>query len=120
MAQFVTERTKTFTAGAAIGENLRVKISSGVLAVAGVGASDEPVEIGTMEAPSFASGDKATVVLRSAQGTVKMVAAAAITAGAAVYGAASGQISSTSSGNQIGIALEAAGAANDVIEVQRI
>lgn len=119
MSQFVSTPTRTFTAGAAIAKHLRVKISSGVLAAAGVGASDDTVEIGTLLDASFASGDVRAVHLRNSGGTTKMVAAAAITAGAAVYGAASGKISSTSSGTAIGIAMEAAGADNDIIEVLR-
>jgi hypothetical protein len=47
-----------------------------------------------------------------------MVAAAAITQGVPVYGAANGQISSTSSGTQLGIAKTPATAAGDVIEVE--
>jgi hypothetical protein len=46
-----------------------------------------------------------------------MVAAAAISANALVYGAASGKISSVANGNVEGIALEAATADGDVIEV---
>lgn len=120
MSQYVETPTKAFTAGAAIAKHLRVKLSSGKLAVAGVGASDEPVEIGTMEDASFADLDVVSVRLRNAQGTVKMVAAEAISAGVVVYGAASGKVADTSSGAQIGIALEAALADGDVIEVLRV
>jgi hypothetical protein len=96
-----------------------VKLSAGVLAAAGVGASDETLEVGTMDVPAFASGDKVAVVLRNCEGTCFMVASAAISAGVAVYGAASGKIATTVSGTAIGISMEAAAADGDLIEVER-
>lgn len=119
MTQQVEVSTKAFTAGAAMEKHARVKLSSGVLALAGVGASDEPVELGTIQEATFAAGDVVAVRMRNAPGTVKMVAAAAIAAEAAVYGAASGRIDDAVSGNPIGVALEAATAAGDIIEVAR-
>lgn len=120
MSQIRTDRCAPFTAGAALSENLRVKLSSGLLQLAGVGASDETLEIGTIvEGKSFASGDRTTVALRSAQGTTKMVASAAIGQGVAVYGAANGKIATTVSGAAIGVSLEAATADGDFIEVMR-
>jgi hypothetical protein len=119
MSQFVETPTKAFTAGAAIAKYLRVKLSSGKLAVAGAGASDEPVEIGTIEDASFADGDVRPVRLRTAQGTAKMVAAGAVVQGVAVYGAASGKVDDVASGAAIGVSMEAAAADGDVIEVMR-
>lgn len=118
MATYYDSQSRPFTSGATIGEHLRVKLSSGVLALAGVGASDETLDLGQTERPSV-SGEVVSVRLRNAQGTSKMVAAAAIAAGVAVYGAANGQISTTASGTAIGITMEAATAAGDVIEVMR-
>lgn len=112
MSQFVETPTKTYTAGAAIGQHLRVKLSNGKLAAAG--ASD--VSIGTLEEASFADGDVRAVRLRTAQGTRKMVASEAITAGDPVYAAAAGKVASTGTVFE-GNACEAAGANNDVIEV---
>ena len=83
---------KTFTAGAAMGERLLVIVSSGVLALAG--ATDANV-VGATTRPAFASGDKIDVALVTKQGTVELVAAGAITAGATVYQAASGKVAST-------------------------
>ncbi len=112
MSQYVETPTKTFSAGAAIAQFLRVKLSAGVLAAAD--ASD--VSLGVMDAPALASGDKVPVRLRNAQGTRKMVAVAAITAGNPVYAAAGGKVDA--SGTVIeGTALEAATADGDVIEV---
>lgn len=115
MSQFVETPTKYFTAGAALGVYLRVKLSAGKLAAAGL--SDN--ELGTIENAAFASGDVRPVRLSSAQGTVKMVASGAITAGVAVYAAAAGKISATVGPVYIGIAFEAATANNDIIEVLR-
>ncbi len=115
MSQFVETACKAFTAGAAIAKHLRVKLSSGKLAAAGV--SDQ--SIGTIEQASFADGDVVAVRLRTAQGTVKMVAAGAITAGANVYAAASGKIDDAVTPFPEGIALEAATADGDIIEVLR-
>lgn len=63
-------------------------------------------------------GDQLAGIALNAGGTLKMVASAAITAGAAVYQAASGKISSTVSGAFLGFAREAATADGDVIEVR--
>src|SRR3990167_5179891 len=110
MSQFVETATKTFTAGAAIAQHLRVKLSAGKLAAAGI--TDK--ELGTLEAASFADGDPRAVRLRTAQGTCKMVAGKAISAGAEVFTAASGKISDTfaTSSFPIGVALEEATADN--------
>ncbi|MEK6799843.1 MAG: hypothetical protein AABZ12_12830 [Planctomycetota bacterium] len=119
MSQYTEGNTKTFTAGAAIGQHLRVKLSSGKLAVAVAGVTDEPLEIGTMVNASFADLDLSAVRLRNAAGTCKMIAAGAVGAGVAVYGAAAGKISTTASGAALGISMEAAAADGDIIEVQR-
>ncbi len=114
MSQFVHAPTRPFIAGAAIGAHLRVYISSGKLAIAGITQQD----IGVIETEAFADGDLRAVRLLSAEGTVKMIAAAAITAGAKVYTAAAGKVSvSASTAYPRGIAMEAAAADGDVIEV---
>lgn len=115
MTQCVQGPVKTFTAGAALGVNIRVKLSSGKVVAAGAGEAS----IGTTEGVSYADGDKIAVRLWTAEGTRKVVAGAAITAGATIYGAASGKVSSTSSGTALGIAGEAAGADGDTIEMIR-
>lgn len=113
MSQYSETSRKAFTAGAAIAQYLRVKLSSGKLAACGV--SDQ--SIGTIDEASFADGDVRNVRLRNTPGTVKMVAAGAITAGAQVFAAASGKIDDTPNPYPEGIALEAATASGDVIEV---
>lgn len=112
MSQYVETPTRAFTAGAAIGKHLRVKLTAGVLAAAG----STDVELGTLEDASFASGDIRSVRLRTAQGTRKMVAVAAITAGNPAYAAASGKIDASGT-VYVGTALETSSADNDVIEV---
>ncbi len=112
MSQYVETACKTLTAGAAIAQHLRVVLSSGVLAAAGASSK----MLGTMEIASLAASDVVPVRLRTAQGTRKMVASEAITAGNNVYAAASGKVAADGSVVE-GVALEAATADGDVIEV---
>jgi len=118
MARQIEGPVLTGTAAGAIGIHLRVK-TIGALVVAGVGATDEPVELGTLEKASFAANDVVPIRSRNAPGTVKMVAAGAHSAGATIYGAASGKISTTVSGSPLGIQLEASTADGDIVEVLR-
>ena len=115
--QIVDGNCKGFLNGtSAIGYGLRVKVSSGVLALAGL----TDAELGVADAPLTAS-EHGSVRLRTSSGTTPMVASGAISALAAVYTAADGKISSTegTGAYQIGVALEAATADGDIIEVLR-
>ena len=114
--QYCENGNKAFVNGAtAIARYTRVKLSSGVLAVAG--ATDK--DIGVLDRRAQAN-DYANVRLRTAEGTDCMIASEAITAGATVYTAADGKIGNTATGAfQVGTALEAATADGDVIEVLR-
>lgn len=112
MSQYFDTAVVPDTAAGAVGQYLRVR-TPGAIAVAG--ALDQ--SIGTMEVAALAAGP-CSVRLKTAQGTQKMVAAAAISAGAYVYGAASGKVSSVANANIEGIAKEAATADGDIIEVQ--
>lgn len=102
---------KTFTAGEALEAFRRVKLSSGNVVYAGAGEEF----IGVTQ-DKVASGDPVNVALRASARTYKMVAAAAVTAGAVIYGAASGKVDDAASGVAQGTALEAATADLDVIE----
>lgn len=115
--QFVETPTRSFIAGGAISQYLRVKLSAGKLALAG--ATD--YELGTARVDAFADGDPVAVHLRTAPGTVIMVAAGAIAVGADVYGAASGKANdvATSTYVYIGTALTAATGDGSLFEVLR-
>jgi hypothetical protein len=115
VADFTENNLRTFTAGGAVAIYVRVITPS---AIATAGALD--VDIGTLELATATLGDDAVVRLRSAAGTVRMVAAAAIAKDARVYGAAAGKITSTINTNPVGVALEAANASGNVIEVLRM
>lgn len=112
MSQYVATPTKTDVAAGAIAQHLRVK-TPGALVV----ATAADVDLGTMFLPCTVAGP-ATVLLRTAEGTCKMVASAAITAGVTVYAAAGGKIAMSGTVT-VGTAMEAAGADGDVIEVLR-
>lgn len=111
---FVDANLRQFTAGGAVAVHLRVKTPT---AIAAAGALD--VELGTLESATTTSADVASVRLRSASGTVQMIASGAIGVGSNVYGAAGGKITATINTNPIGIALQQATADGDVIEVMR-
>jgi hypothetical protein len=116
MSQYVDGQTKTFEADEAIAINLRVKLDSdGKVTVAGL--TDK--EIGTAVTPAFAAGEPVTVRLRTAAGTHKMVAIEALTVGSVLYTETGGKVQDTAQATafQVGIALEAAAADGDVIEV---
>lgn len=114
MTSFVETNTSRFpTGGTAIARYLRVTLSGGNLAAAGIADED----IGTIEYDVYTTDTEAAVRLKTATGTRKMVAAAAVTAGAVVYAAASGKVDDVASAQRIGIALGAATADGDIIEV---
>lgn len=110
MSQFFDTATRPDTSAGAIAQHLRVK-TPGALVV----ATATDVELGTLEIPATAAGP-ATVRLRTAQGTRKMVASGAIISGNPVFAAAGGKIAATGT-VFCGTALEASTADEDVIEV---
>lgn len=109
--------TRTFQAGAAIAKDLRVYLSSSKLAAAGA----TQLDVGTMTEASFADGDYAAVRLLNAAGTTRMIAAGVIAADAVVYTAAAGKVNDDQATGaiRVGIAVTAATADGDVIEVLR-
>ena len=112
MSQYNDDGFKTFSAGGAIAQHLRVYLSGGSLAAAGATQR----ALGTLRDAAFADGDARTVLLRTKPGTRKMVASEAITAGNRVYAAASGKVGASGSIDE-GMALESATDDGDVIEV---
>lgn len=110
MSQTVETACRTFIAGGAIAKYLRVILTAGKLAKAGVA----DLELGNIEDAAFANGDYRAVRLRTAQGTKKWVSAGSITAGNIFYAAANGTVDSTGT-IPCGIALETA-ASGDIFE----
>lgn len=119
MSQLFETPTRPFQAAAAIAIHLRVKLNgSNKLAVCGAGATE--YEVGTMTRAATAADQIVAVRVPTAQGTTKMVAAGAFSQEAMLYGAASGKVDDVVNGKPIGIALEAATANNDIVEVMRV
>lgn len=108
----------TFTATVAIAQYQRVKLAAvqattpADVDVAGAGEQ----HIGHADRPAEA-GELVPVRLRNANGTRLAIADGAVAAGAALYGAAAGEVGDTVSGTTIGLALQAAGAQGDVISI---
>jgi len=112
MSQQTEGRTKTFLAGGALAIHRRVRLSSGVLAYCGTTDTDC---IGVTANAAFAANESVAVVLISAQGTLKGVAATTFAAEAGLYAGANGTVDDT--GTVVcGLALEAATASSDVVE----
>ncbi len=108
--------TRNFTAGGVVGVSLRVKLTSLKLAVAGI--TDR--EIGVIDVAALADLDVRPVTLRTAPGTVMMVANAALAVNASVYTAAAGKVGpSATTAFLLGTALTASAADGDPIEVLR-
>jgi len=95
----------------------RVILSAGVLAYAGANDRALGVTAGNTPASGLGASTVAAVVSSAAPGTRYIEAGAAIAQYAPVYGAASGKIDDVPNGNLVGIALQAATADGDVIEV---
>jgi hypothetical protein len=105
----------SFVASQTIASFLRVKYTSGnQIAVAG--ATDKEVGVTTGDKTSNAVNTPAPVQLLNEPGTVFCTANGAINDGDTVYRAAGGKVSDGGA-EQFGIALEAASADGDVIEV---
>lgn len=113
----LTDSPLTFTAGEALLQKTRVKIKSGTTTVPPeVEYADQgDMAIGVVET-GVASG--ALVAVRSLTwgGSLEGVANDTFSIGATLYSHDDGEISDTSSGSAIGIALEAATAASDIVE----
>lgn len=109
------EGIKSFIAYGAITAHARVKLRSGYgdqVQLAGAGEA----HIGIAEY-AVADAEYVSIKLKNEAGTVEVVAADSFSVGATLYGAASGKVSDTSSGSAIGVALEAATADGDIIEM---
>ena len=106
-----TDFVRTLTAAAALSAFSRITVDSSSQAAL---ATNDNLAVGVLQA-DVASGDPAAV--RLFHPSFLMKAAGAITAGSQVYPTTSGQISGSAVGNEIGLAIDAATAANDIIEI---
>lgn len=108
----------TFTTGADVVAHRLVKLSSGNVIHNTATATDDPIGVTERDADS---GDNVAVKPVNYSGTVEITAAGAISQGADVYAAAAGKVQAlpTAAGTyrKIGIALEAATADGDIIEI---
>lgn len=110
---------KTLVASGALGKHLRVTFGSGGTAGQMILAGAAVEEIGVTERPAFEALEDIPVRLRTAQGTVQMVALIAIAVGAVVRRAASGKVTTGGADTIVGTAMTAATADGDIIEVLR-
>lgn len=108
---------KSFVAATALSEGTRVTInSSGQAALAGASV----IGVGVAQA-DVASGSLVTVKLFNDNGTFQLVvASSSVAAGAMLYAAANGQVTTTSNSYPIGMALEAGAEAGALIECARV
>lgn len=116
MSQYNNTGCKAFECDEAIAQYARVKLDSdGKITTAGL--TDKG--IGTATRETFAAGEYVDVRLDTAPGTAKMIVSEAVAAGATLYSEASGKVQDTAQATsfQVGVAMEAATADGDVIEV---
>ncbi len=105
--------------GTALGKYLRVVWSGAVVSL----AAATGIEVGTTENTIVAGGDDSTLVpvIPNGLGTArKYVAAGAFAKGANIYGAANGKVDDAVNARLIGIALEAATADGDIVEIMPV
>jgi len=113
MSALVNTGSVTLPCNTTLGRFIRVKMSGGYLAAAG--ATDN--EIGVLNDAIVTAGDYGSVLPNNIGGVRFMVAAGAFSQYASVYGAASGYIDDTANEHYIGVALDAATAAGDIVRV---
>lgn len=105
---------KTFLTAGAITQGARVKLSAeNTIVVAGAGEQSIGVAL-----EACASGGYCTVKMYTAPGTFMVQTDAAIAVNSEVYGAASGQVSSSASGAKIFKILKASSGAGGLVEAQ--
>jgi hypothetical protein len=112
-----TKDILTFTAGEALTAKSRIKIKSGTTTTPPevVFADQGEQAIGVVEY-AVASGALVAVKSLNTSGSFEGIANDSFSVGATLYAHDDGEISDTSSGSAIGIALEAATAASDIVE----
>lgn len=116
MSQFNTTGFKAFECDEALSQWARVKLDAdGKVTTAGL--TDKGIGVATRQ--TFAAGEYVDVRLDTAPGTTKMIVSEAVAAGATLYSEASGKVQDTAQATsfQVGVAMEAATADGDIIEV---
>lgn len=116
MSQFDDSGYKAFECDEALTQFARVKLDSdGKITTAGL--TDKGIGVATRA--TFAAGEVVNVALNTKPGTMKMIASEALAAGALVYSEASGKVQDTAQATAfaVGVAMEAATADGDIIEV---
>jgi hypothetical protein len=106
------EENVTMVAGAALAPFLRVKLDTGKVVVAG----DADDELGTTAGRALAEDDPIAVIPRGEGGVRYCVAAAAFAQFAQLYAAANGRVDDSGTLTR-GFALDASGAAGDIVRV---
>ena len=114
MSQFNVTDSKTYRADVPTKQYLRLKRTATGVDIAG--ATDKDIGVANREA--FEAGEDIPVHLRTAQGSMTMVSAGAIAAGAEVFAAADGKVSAAGTVS-VGTADHAVGAADEYVEVIR-
>lgn len=114
MSQYVATLERTFTASAAIAKNALVQLAN-TGKVSTNGLATRPIGIATQAA--FADGDEITV--RMLYPSYKIIAKEAFAIAATLYTEADGKVQDTAESTSLPmfIALEAATAENDIVEV---
>lgn len=113
----ITYALLTFTANGTLTQKQRVKVTSASstvpIQVEAAGAGEQ--SIGNVER-GVASGKHVVVRLQTWGGSLEGITSEGLAVGATLYGAAAGQIKDSSDGSAIGVALEAASGADEMIE----
>lgn len=119
MSQYVDTNYKSFPASAAIAQYALVQLAN-TGKVSTNGLATRPIGVAMQEA--FADGDVISVKLLNSAGTFKVIAKEASAIAAVLYTEAGGVVQDTAESTSLPlfIALEAATAENDVIEVMPI
>lgn len=113
----VTRQALTFQASAALAPHLRLKLD-GSNQLEAAGASEQ--ELGTNPERALAADEYIAIDPLMPGIVVLMTAAGTFSQYASLYGAAAGKVDDSANENYIGIALDAATAANDLVRVLRL
>lgn len=121
MASYTVGPEMTFESAGTLAQFTLVKMGSGGTISNSTGVASEDNDVFGVVQEAATSGDSVRVTNLNCVGSFKVKCAGAISRGAKVYTAASGLATATATSlTCIGLAREAATAANDIIEVVRV